>query len=188
MCTPTHINVSHAYANMQAYVHINAPANVHARMYICAHTCVHTCTHLFSPHQSAWLSSSGLLEMSWGSVGGRMGQDQSSDVMASKPSCSLSTIRKNWSAEGVAPRPRAHFLPVLRGRMQWVRGKLVLPQLWLISRSLLHVCPQWPPITPWHMPICSPGLGRCGHPGACEGRPQMAHSSLSSAQKLEDLG
>ena len=128
MCTPTHINVSHAYANMQAHAHINAPANVHAlacmhlhvhaRMYIYAHTCVqtcthmythkcvHTCTHSFSPHQSAWLSSSGLLEMSWGSVGGRMGQDQSSDVMASKPSCGLSTIRKNWSAEGVAPRPR----------------------------------------------------------------------------------
>lgn len=184
MCMHLHA-CTHMCMHDCIYAHIHVCTHAH----ICTHTNVYTHAHTYflptrvpgSLHLGCWRCPGALWGAEWG-------QDQSSDVMAIKPSCGLSTIRKNWSAEGVAPRPRAHFLPVLRGRMQWVRGKLVLPQLWLISRSLLHVCPQWPPITPWHMPICSPGLGRCGHPGACEGRPQMAHSSLSSAQKLEDLG
>lgn len=92
---------------------------------------MHTLT--FFPPECLALSSSGLLEMSWDSMGDRMGQEQSSDMMASKPSCDLSTTRKDYQQRGWPPGPGADCLPALRGRMQWTRGKLVLPQLWLIS-------------------------------------------------------
>ena len=77
-------------------------------MHTHAHTQLYTHMHTltFSPPECLALSSSGLLKMSWDSVGDRMEQDQSSDMMASKPSCGLSTTRKDWSAEGVAPRAR----------------------------------------------------------------------------------
>ena len=121
-CAHTHVNVHmhmqiYTYAPTCAYTHKCTHAlTFHAQIYMCVHIHVHThahvCTHInvhtltFSPPECLALSSSGLLEMSWDSVGDRMGQEQSSDMMASKPSCGLSATRKEWSAEGVGPRAR----------------------------------------------------------------------------------
>lgn len=117
-CAHTHVNVHmhmqiYTYAPTCAYTHKCTHAlTFHAQIYMCVHTHAHVCTHInvhtltFSPPECLALSSSGLLEMSWDSVGDRMGQEQSSDMMASKPSCGLSATRKEWSAEGVGPRAR----------------------------------------------------------------------------------
>lgn len=114
-----------------------------------------------------------------------MEQDQSSDMMASKPSCGLSTTRRTGQQRGWPPGPGADFLPALRGSG---RGEEQAGLATAVANKLL----------PGSMSVLS------GHPsphGTCpfaalvkRGHlvPVRAdrrwHILISSAQKLENLG